>query len=139
MKKILLPFLLLPVIVFCQKVALVHPQLKKPIAYADAIKMKHLESGYFIIENSNIEKVIKSISSYREYIAAGKKIPGNMNTLITGSTYFTARGSKGNYSLVMDTKINKMGSYYVLATTKKSKTQNLLAIDNFISYLKKGS
>lgn len=137
MKHILLMVILLPIIATAQtqKIAVIDRQLQKPMYYTGTMNMQLLEQGNFVMHKDNIKSVLDTIKSYRQLIDDGNDIPERMKSIITGNTYFTAGGDKGNYTLILDTKIKMMGSYYTLASKTNSKKENLAAIDNFISYM----
>lgn len=129
---------MLPLFSLAQKVGLVDRSLRKPVQYVENLEMDHIMKGYFTINKDDIPKVVSAITDYRKLIENGDKFPDKMKSVITGATYFTAGGRKGNYNLVIDTKINKMGSYFILANKDWSKEENLARIDAFIDYISKG-
>lgn len=136
MKRILLFSFLLPVFCFSQKIALIDRQLQKPVTYVDNISMKNIEQGSFLIYEKDMEDVIKNIEALRTVIDSKDRIDAKMKSFITGNTYFTASGRSNNYDIVIDTKSNKMGAYFVLSSKKKSNEENLAQIDRFLTYLK---
>lgn len=137
MKRILLLSMMLPMLTYAQKIAVIDPELKKPITYISTLKMAHLLQGSFVMETANFSPVRQSILEFRTLIEGKKDIPENMKSVIRGTTYFTASGSNGNYSIVLDTKIDKMGSYYVLVDKSESRKKNLESIDEFLAYLER--
>ena len=137
MKVFIMLCMLLPVMADAQKLAVLDPRLQKPAVYVSKASMDHLLRGNFVIERSNIPAVIETIQTFRSLIDKKDDIPTNMNSVIKGSTYFTASGEKGDYSIVLDTKVDKMGSYYVLVGRKDSRSESLAAIDRFVAYLEK--
>ena len=137
MKRIFTLVALLPLFAAAQKVGLVDRSLRQPVQYVETLDMDHIMKGYFTINKDDIPKVVSTIRDFRGMIEKGDRFPEKMKSVITGSTYFTAGGKKGDYNLVIDTKINKMGSYYILAKKSDSREDNLARIDAFIDYLSK--
>ncbi|RYY55554.1 MAG: hypothetical protein EOO09_10075 [Chitinophagaceae bacterium] len=137
MKRIILLGMLLPLFASSQKIAVIDPKLQKPVTYVSKVSMNHLVEGCFVVDRDNINNVMEGIRAFRALIDDKKDIPDNMKSVIKGSTYFTASGDKGNYSIVLDTKIDKQGTYFILVNKKDSRKENLESIDNFLAYLDK--
>lgn len=138
MKHILMIALLFPVFCFSQKIALIDRQLQAPISYVNDVSMKNIEKGSFLIYEKDMDEVIKNIETLRAIIDSKKGIDSKMKSFIIGNTYFTASGKNKNYDIVIDTKSNKMGAYFTLASKKKSNEENIAKIDRFLSYLRAG-
>ena len=134
MKHVLLMMFLLPVLAKGQSIAVIDRNLIQPIYYITTMNMKVLEQGKFVLMQNEINGVIATMREFRRLIENELDIPERMKSVITGSTYFTAGGEKGNYSLVIDSKIKRLGTYYVLVNKKHSKKESLAAIDDFIKY-----
>ena len=137
MKIIILLGLLLPMFARSQEIAVLDPGLRKPASYVAKISMDHLLRGAFVIHRGNIPAVMETVRSFRVLIDDKKNIPADRKSVVTGTTYFTASRNKGNYHIVLDTKIDKMGSYFVLADPRSSRKDNLESIDRFLAYLDK--
>lgn len=127
--------MLLPLVSAGQKIAVIDREYKKPVSYVSSINMGQLAAGLFVIHRENIPAVLEAVRTYRALINDKQAIPEEMKSVIKGSTYFTASGDDNGYNLVLDTKINKMGSYFVLANKDASRKENLKAVDAFIEYL----
>ncbi|MEJ7912792.1 MAG: hypothetical protein WKF70_06540 [Chitinophagaceae bacterium] len=138
MKRILLATFLLPLFCLGQKIALIDRQLQKPITYVDNISMKNIEQGYFIIYEKDIEDVVQQIESMKSLVSSKKPINAKTKSIIKGSTYFTSAGKTNNYHIIMDTKANMMGAFYVLSSKAKTNEENLANMDRMIAYLRSG-
>jgi len=126
---------LLPVMASAQKIAVIDRKLERPATYIATLRMSDLEGGAFVIEKSNFAAIIESLRSYRSLIDDRKDLPENMKSLVNGTSYFTATGKNGDFSIVLDTKIDKMGSYFIVADKSNSRRKNIEKISQFISYL----
>lgn len=98
--------------------------------------MNQLEQGLFLVYTKDVDDVINSIESLRSIVDQNKPITSEMQSFIKGNTYFAAAKNGDEYSIVIDTKSNKMGSYFILASKEKSKKMNLEHMDKFLAYLK---
>lgn len=136
MKKIILSLLLLPCISFSQKIILIDPALQSPPVYSDKLTINQLEKGFFFINEKDLPAVIKSIEAYRNIVDAKMEIRPGMKAFKTGNTYYTSSNKGERYSIVVDTKINKMGTFLILSKKDRPRKENLQQIDKFLAYLR---
>ncbi len=138
MKKMMALLMLCPVLAFSQgKIALIDPALRRPITYVSSMKMEHLLNGSFALGTDNMKAFVDKVKEFRGLIDGKKDLPENMKSVILGSTYFTVSGKNGDFNIVLDSKIDKMGTYFVLADKKNSRKDNIQRIDDFLAYLDK--
>ena len=138
MKKMMVILMLIPVFALAQKqVALIDPSLERPVTFVSALKMEHLLKGDFALSTDNMSIVAENVRKFRALIDDKKDLPADMKSIVKGTTYFTASGKNGDFNIVIDSKIDKMGTYFVLTDKSKSRKENLEGIDKFLAYLER--